>query len=366
MKGSLRLGKIFKVSIEIHWTFVFILFWVIFSELRSGGTMENAMMSVFFVLMLFVCVVLHEFGHILVARKYGSVTKKITLLPIGGIASMDRIPEKPKQELLVAIAGPAVNIAISLLLLLVVPISFLSEQDPEYLETMLEHVTFQNMLLYLLAANVMLALFNFIPAFPMDGGRIFRAIMAMKVGRVRATKIAARLGQFLAIIFFFVGLFYNPFLIFIALFIFIGAFGESQYVQQEALIKGYKVKDAMLTQISVLTPENTIGDAVRLLLIGTEKNFIVSEGSKIVGIVYHNDIIEHSHQKNMPVRNVMKTAFQTLDINTSLKEVFKIISRQRKNFFPVLQNQELKGAIDLTNLSEFILIQSKLMEASEK
>lgn len=365
MRGSLRLGKVSNVSIEIHWTFVFILLWVIFSELKSGGTMENAMMSVIFVLLLFLCVILHEFGHILVARKYGSVTKKITLLPIGGVASMDKIPEKPKQELLVAIAGPAVNIVISVLLLLFVPIAFLAKQDSASLEAMLEHVTFQNILFYLLVANVVLAVFNFIPAFPMDGGRIFRALVAMKTGRVRATRIAAALGQLLAILFFFIGLFYNPFLIFIALFIFLGAFGENQYVQQSVLIKDNKVGDAMMTNFSILTPEETVENAIALLIAGTEKNFIVMNGAEIAGIAYQNDIIKHADQKIRPIREIMQTTYETLHVDTPLKEAYLLMNRHQKHFFPVLEGQRLVGAIDLTNLSEFILIQSKLVEIPE-
>lgn len=365
MKGSLRLGKVSNVSIEIHWTFVLILFWVVFSELKSGGTAENAFMSVIFVLLLFVCVVLHEFGHILTARKFGSVTRKITLLPIGGVASMDKIPEKPRQELLVAIAGPAVNIAISLLLLFFVPISFLQEQDTASLEAMLERVTFQNILFFLFAANIMLAVFNFIPAFPMDGGRIFRALVAMKVGRVRATRIAAALGQMLAVVFFFIGLFYNPFLIFIALFIFLGAFGENQYVQQEALIKDRKVGDAMMTNFTILSPEESVGKAIALLISGTEKNFIVMNGSEIAGIAYQNDIIKNAHQKSLAIKELMETTYEQLDVSTPLKEAFLLMNRHQKQFFPVVENRSLVGAIDITNLSEFILIQSKLIDAAE-
>ena len=278
---------------------------------------------------------------------------------------MDKIPENPKQELLVAIAGPAVNIAISLLLLIFIPVSFLTEQDTASLEAMLQRVTFQNILFFLFAANIMLAVFNFIPAFPMDGGRIFRALVAMKAGRIKATRIAATLGQILAVVFFFVGMFYNPFLIFIALFIFLGAFGENQYVQQEALIQGRRVGDAMMTNFTVLGPKETVGNAVSLLISGTEKNFIVMNGAQIAGIAYQNNIIEHADQKTLPIEKIMKTSYETLAVDTPLKEAFILMNQHQKQFFPVVDGQKLVGAIDVTNLSEFILIQSKLMETQE-
>ena len=362
MKGSLKLGKLFNVPIEIHWTFIFILIWVVFSEIKNGGTIENALMSVVFVLLLFVCVVLHEFGHILTARKFGVKTKRITLLPIGGMASMDKIPEKPKQELLVAVAGPAVNIVVATILLLFLPLDWLVQLDQAELETLLLHIDIQNLLIYLLAANMMLALFNFIPAFPMDGGRIFRALLAMKIGRVKATRIATIVGQFLAIVFFFIGLFYNPFLILIALFIFIGAYGENEFVQQEAVTKGHRVKEAMLTNLSVLRPDDTVARVIELLLSGTEKDFVVADKDEIHGVLYQKDIIDHVKDGGTPVKDIMDVSFKSISQNANLSDVLKLINVKRKNFFPVLDEGKLVGAIDLTNLSEFILIQSQLMK----
>ena len=361
MKGVLNLGKLFNVSIEVHWTFIFILIWVIFLELKSGGTIQNALMSTIFVLLLFVCVVFHEFGHILTARKFGVRTKKITLLPIGGVASMDTIPENPKQELLISLAGPAVNIGIAIILLMFIPTSFFFDQDPTQIEEALTHVTPKNLLIYLFSANIVLAIFNFIPAFPMDGGRVLRAILAMKMDRVTATQIASGIGQFLALIFVFFGILYNPFLIIIALFIFFGAYGENKMVQQLSLLKGHRVKEAMLTNISILKPENTIEDVVELLLSGTEKSFVVTQGSQIVGILHHRDIIKNSNNKNKLVKDVMSQSFKSLDINTELKDIFKLINTEKSDFFPITDKGNLTGAIDLNNLTEFMLIQANLI-----
>lgn len=361
MKGVLNLGKLFNVNIEIHWTFIFILAWVIFLELKSGGTIENALMSTVFILLLFVCVVCHEFGHILTARKFGVTTKKITLLPIGGVASMETIPENPKEELLISLAGPAVNILIALGLSLFINISIFLDQNPTQIEETLSHVTPQNLLIYLFSANIALAIFNFIPAFPMDGGRVLRAILAMKMDRVTATNIASGIGQFVALIFVFVGILYNPFLIVIALFIFFGAYGENKMVRQLALLKGHKVQEAMLTNISILKPDDTIEDVIELLLSGTEKSFVVTENSKIVGILYHKDIIKNSKNKSLSIRDIMSKSFKTIHMDSDLKEIFKLINTEKRDFFAVIDDDTLVGAIDLSNLSEFMLIQSNLI-----
>ncbi len=361
MKGVLNLGKLFNVNIEIHWTFIFILLWVLFLELKSGGTFQNAMMSIVFIMLLFVCVVFHEFGHILTARKFGVTAKKITLLPIGGVAAMETIPENPKQELLISLAGPAVNILIALVLSLFINTSFFFDQDPGQVEEALSHVTPQNLLIYLFSANIALAIFNFIPAFPMDGGRVLRAILAMKTDRVTATNIASGIGQFIALVFVFVGILYNPFLIVIALFIFFGAYGENKMVRQLALLKGHKVHEAMLTNISVLKPDNTIEDAIELLLSGTEKNFVITQNTKITGILYHKDIIRNSKNKSLSIQDVMSKSFKHIDVRADLKEIFKLINTEKKDFFAVTDNDILVGAIDLTNLSEFMLIQSNLI-----
>ncbi|WP_027395777.1 site-2 protease family protein [Aquimarina latercula] len=361
MKGSLFLGRVFNVAIKVHWTFLLIIAWVSFLELKRGGNVQNVLMSIFFVLLVFICVVLHEFGHILTARKFGVSTKKITLLPIGGIASMDTIPENPKEELLISLAGPAVNIVIALLLVLFIPFELLVGQDSSYMDSNLSHVTIENLVFYLFSTNVILALFNFIPAFPMDGGRIFRALLALRMDRVKATSIATGLGEIIAFVFLLIGALYNPFLILIALFIYFGATSENKMVRQLALIKGHSVKEAMLTKITVLKPDNTIGDVIDILLKSTEKNFIVVEDSKIIGILHHQDILSKSKNKDLRIKDIMDISFASIDAAEELKEVFVLMNTKKKDFFAVTSNNELVGAIDLPNISEFILIQSNLI-----
>jgi predicted transcriptional regulator len=205
-----------------------------------------------------------------------------------------------------------------------------------------------------------LVLFNVIPAFPMDGGRIFRALLAMNMNRVKATQIAARVGQFIAVIFLLLGLLFNPFLIFIALFVFLGAYGENLLVQHLAIIEGFKVRDAMLTDITKLKVNNTMAEVVEILLAGSENNFIVIERDSIAGILYHEDIIKNSKNRTTTVKDIMASKFKTLKIDQDLKMIYRLVYGGKKSFFPVVDKNKLVGAIDSENLNEFILLQSKL------
>jgi Zn-dependent protease len=220
MRSSLKVASIFGIEVRIHLTFLLFLAWIWFSYYQVAG-FEGAVQGVLFILALFACVLLHEFGHAFAARGFGIETPDITLLPIGGVARLSRIPEKPWQELVVAIAGPLVNVVIAAALIFVIHTNATLEQL-EYLES-----PRIELLAKLASVNVMLVLFNLIPAFPMDGGRVLRALLAMAMPYARATQIAAWIGQGLAVVFAIVGIFVNPWLIFIAFFIFAGA-------QQEA------------------------------------------------------------------------------------------------------------------------------------
>lgn len=361
MKGVLKLGQIAGINIEVHWTFTLILVWVVFLDLQSGGNAKSSLLNVALILVLFFCVVLHELGHALTAKRFKINTQKITLLPIGGVASLDKIPEDPGQELLVAIAGPAVNILIALALMIVIPFQNYFGLTPEEIEQLFSTVNLQNFLFFIFIANIMLVTFNLIPAFPMDGGRALRALLSFKMDRVKATNIAAKVGQVFAVLFFMLGLLYNPFLVLIALFIFIGAYAENKMVQQISILKGHKVKEAMLTNITLLKPENTIQDVIEILLAGTEKDFVVLSDDHIVGILYHKDIISHGKQGSLLVGEIMNRSFKTIEESSEIKDIFSFIKKDRKSFFPVTRNQKLVGAIDMSNIGEFILIQSNLI-----
>ncbi|WP_079512786.1 site-2 protease family protein [Maribacter arcticus] len=358
MKGVLKIGRVSGIKIEVHWTFTLLLIWVAFLEIQKGSDLNRILLNEALILVLFVCVILHELGHALTAKKFGVKTKNILLLPIGGVATLEKMPEKPAQELWIALAGPAVNVVIAILLLLVVPVRSYFNFDSIVLEEMLYEPTLQNFLFYLFIANVMLVVFNLIPAFPMDGGRVLRALLSFKLGRVSATNIAASIGQGLAIIFFVLGLFFNPFLILIALFIFLGAYGENQMVKQGDLLEGHVVKEATLTNITRLRPSNNLQEVIDILLAGTEKDFVVIENEKILGILTQKDIIKHAKTPSVLVGDIMQRKFKTVDVTTEIMKVLQSIRKEESDFYPVVENGQLVGAIDTTNISEFILLKT--------
>ncbi len=360
MKGTLKLGKIAGIKIEVHWTFSLLLIWIVFLDIQRGGNLSSSILNIIFILLLFVCVVLHELGHALTAKRFNIKTKGITLLPIGGVASLEKMPEKPKQELLVALAGPAVNVLIALLLLLLVPWQEYIAMDAESLEQLFVSPSINTLLLYLLVANIMLVGFNMIPAFPMDGGRVLRALLAFSMDRRKATEIASSLGQVMAVIFFVLGLLYNPFLVLIALFIFIGAYGENKMVKQSSLVAGHLVREATLTNITILNPGTLLSEIIDILIAGTEKDFIVMEGDEIKGLLYHKVILQNAKNTHLTAGELMQTQFVALRDSGELQEFFNLMTSQKNLFFPVIDlENKVIGAIDMSNVSEFLVLKAE-------
>ncbi len=360
MKGTLKLGRIAGISIEVHWTFSLLLIWVVFLDIQRGGNLSSSLLNIAFILLLFICVVLHELGHALTARRFKIKTKGITLLPIGGVASLEKMPEKPGQELLVALAGPAVNVVIALFLLLLVPWQEYINMDAESLEQLLTTPSISTISFFLLVANIMLVGFNMIPAFPMDGGRVLRALLAFGMDRRKATEIAASLGQLMAVIFFVLGLLYNPFLVLIALFIFIGAYGENKMVKQTSLVAGHLVHEATLTNITILHPGTLLTDIIDILIAGTEKDFIVMEGDEIKGLLYHKVILQNAKNTHLTAGELMHTQFVALRDSSPLQGFFDLMSSQKNLFFPVIdQDNKVIGAIDMSNVSEFLVLKAE-------
>src|SRR5271169_686185 len=240
MLWSVNIGSIAGTAIKIHITFLMFLVWIFAAGWAHGGP-EAAMGSLIFVVLLFACVLAHEFGHILTARAFGVATPDVILLPIGGVARLERIPEKPSEEFLIAIAGPLVNVVIALVLMVAMR-AHLSTQNLAAVES-----TSVSLVDRLAEVNLFLALFNLIPAFPMDGGRVLRALLATRLGYVRATEVAAAIGQFVAFPLGFIGLMYNPLLIFIAIFVYLAASAEAHVVAIRAMSRGVPVSAAMMT-----------------------------------------------------------------------------------------------------------------------
>ncbi|MEJ2162947.1 MAG: site-2 protease family protein [Robiginitalea sp.] len=364
MKGSLLLGKIGGIKIVVHWTFTLLLIWVLFSTFQQGGNTAMALFNVVLIMVLFLCVVLHELGHARMAKRFGINTRSITLLPIGGVASLERMPEKPTEELAVALAGPAVNVLIALLLLVIVPVQKYSGYTPEQWESFFTSPGLDTFLVYLLMANVLLVVFNLIPAFPMDGGRVLRALLGFSFNRAKATEIAARLGQAVSFIFLLLGLFFNPFLVIIAIFVFFGAYAENKMVQQDYQLRGHQVREALLTDITLLHPEDSLQKAVDTILKGTEKDFIITRDQSVAGILTNNTILKNAGQPEQLIETLMQTEYHTVRPDTGLPAAIKLMTEKQQKFIPVLQGETLVGAISSENISEFILLRANLSPAS--
>lgn len=282
---SWSIGRLAGIEVRVHATFLVLLGWVGLSHLLQGHGLSAALAGLALVGAVFGIVVLHELGHALTARRFGIRTRDITLLPIGGIARLERMPKDPKQELLVAVAGPAVNVALAAALFAVV-LALGASPIPPTLALVGGPLAAK-----LMWINVALALFNLIPAFPMDGGRVLRAALALRMDYVRATDIAARVGQGAALLFGLIGLFANPFLVFIALFVWIGAQQEADHAHVEADLAGTRVDEAMVTEFATLRPDESVASAARLIIHGFQDDLPVVDGMRLLGLLGREDVL---------------------------------------------------------------------------
>lgn len=340
----------------MHVTFLLLIAFVVLPPLLMGRDVSVALDSLLFVLALFACVVAHEYGHALTARRFGIKTRDITLLPIGGVARLEKMPDEPRQEFLVALAGPVVNVVIAAVLFAIltltgewVPLTDLSPNDGSFLQR-------------LLVVNIILVLFNLIPAFPMDGGRVLRALLATRMEYARATQLAATLGQGIALLFGLVGLFTNPFLLFIALFVWIGASQEASAAQVKAALEGVPVREAMLTNFETIGRMDSLERATELILAGTQHDFPVVENGRVMGMLTRNEIIRALAQqgKETLVFNVMHRDVPMLQENDLLESVAARFEASGLSTLPVTEQGKLIGLLTLENIGEFMMIRSAL------
>lgn len=352
MKYSLSLGKLFGIPVNIHWTFSILIIYIVFRNLASGSDTNQMLWSVLFILAIFGCVTLHELGHALAARRYHIKTKDITLLPIGGVARLESMPEKPLHELWVAIAGPLVNFGIAVMLLPAVR----HQADPDNLETLMT-INGSTFLFNLLFVNLWLGLFNLLPAFPMDGGRVLRALLALRLPRYQATRIAATLGQVLAIAFVILGFFGNPFLIFIGLFIFLGAESEAEFVKAQWLLTGYHVADATMRNYPTLQASQTVQEAINQLLNSQCRSFLILDHDQPVGTLNRDEIIRAISEQKQTARvsEVMNPKLASLQADMPLADAWKEL-QEHKSLMPVFDGPVLAGVVDPENLIEFMMI----------
>lgn len=354
MKWSWKIGEFRGIGVYMHATFLILIGFVVLSHWSTGSGVGKTLEGVGFILVLFGCVVLHEFGHALTAARFGIKTRDITLLPIGGLARLERMPDEPLQELWVALAGPAVNVAIAALLLVVV--QFTNSWAP------LEELTISSgpFVERLMMVNVILAVFNMLPAFPMDGGRVLRALLATRIEYTRATHIAANIGQGMALGFGFLGFFFNPFLLFIALFVWIGAAQEASIVQMKSALAGIPVVRAMITDFRALTAREPLARAVEHILAGSQQDFPVTDSGQVVGILTRQDLLVELTRRGQeaPVGEAMRHEFETVDASEMLETAFQRLQSCPCRTAPVIRSGELVGLLTMENVGEFVAIQA--------
>jgi stage IV sporulation protein FB len=357
MSWSLNIGKVAGTVVRIHLTFLLFLAWIFAASYASGG-IATAWDSLAFMVLLFLCVLLHEFGHIFTARAFGVPTPYVTLLPIGGVAQLERIPEEPWEEFLIAIAGPLVNVVIAAVLVYGFGANLHASAAAAVDNLKIPLVD------RLAAVNLFLALFNMIPAFPMDGGRVLRALLASRLGYVRATEIAAMIGQFVAFALGFIGLMANPILIFIAIFVYLAASSEAHMVALRAASRGVPVSYAMMTQFATLPPEAHIDEAVQTLLQTSQGEFPVVDGAgKPVGVLGRADLIRtiKTHGPDVRVADAMVAEMPTISHRATLEQAFKLLQQKSAQAVGITDaGGKLVGFVTSETIAEMMMLQEAL------
>jgi stage IV sporulation protein FB len=357
MSWSVNIGSIAGTAIRIHFTFLLFLVWIFVASWAAGGP-AAAWSGLSFMVLLFTCVLAHEFGHIFTARAFGVPTPDVTLLPIGGVARLARIPEKPSEEFLVAIAGPMVNVVIAFALVLFAG----AHLDPAKLAAMESAQV--SLVDRLASVNLFLAVFNMIPAFPMDGGRVLRALLAIKLGHVRATEIAAAIGQLVAFALGFVGLFGNPLLIFIAVFVYLAASSEAHLVAVRAMTRDVPVAAAMMTELATLTPDEHIDAAIETLLRTSQSEFpVIDEGHRLAGLLDRDGMIRalKTLGPDARVAQAMTTDVPTVGSRSCLEDAFRLLQEKSAPAVGVVDAAgRLVGLITAETVGEMLMVQKAM------
>lgn len=360
-RWSWRIGRIIGIDLYVHATFPLLFLWIALSGLGRANA-RTVVATLLLTLAVFVIVVLHECGHALMARRYGIRTRDITLLPIGGIARLERMPRDARQELLVALAGPAVNLLLAALFY-----AALAVAGPANVRVALEagaiSMTLTSVLAQLVGINVSLALFNLVPAFPMDGGRVLRALMVMRThDYVKATVSAARVGRVFGLIFALMGIFWleSPTLALIALFVWIAATSEAVAVQTAAALDHVSLSGIMITDFRTLAPNDTLMTAAELTLDGFQHDFPVVENGTLAGMLTQRGLIRALAQQGGHARvgDVMQRNISTASVDDTAQSAVERLVSERTTSLPVMNGRDLVGVLTTENLSEFLSLRA--------
>jgi Zn-dependent protease/predicted transcriptional regulator len=354
MRGAYQIISIRGIKINIHWTFLLLFVWVLLINANAGNNVEQMSWSILFLLAVFACITLHELGHALTAARFGIKAKEIMLLPIGGIASIEKFPENPRQELAISIAGPLVNLVIAGILWLFIPNLSLVEYD-QHISIMHGHDFLYNLRI----VNIALAVFNLIPAFPMDGGRILRALLGFKLNYIQATTIAATIGKIIAVLLIVLGIvLINPFLPLIGIFIIFSAGAEEYYLRLKSLVKGIKLNEVLMYDYNSLQAGMTVQEAGNILNSNHSKYFILMGGVNPIGTINRMEIVKALAEMNYnePVKNLVKEKLEYLNGDKEIDTVLEKLARNDEHIYPVMDNSHFIGVVNLNHIMEYLLL----------
>ncbi len=356
MKWSIKIGRFVGIDVYMHLTFLLLIGWVALVHWQQGRSIGAMVAGVLFILAIFLCVVLHEFGHALMARRYGIATRDIILLPIGGVARLQKIPSQPVQELWVALAGPTVNVIIAVALF--VWLQATASWEPVERLT----VTTGPFLERLMAVNMFMIVFNMLPAFPMDGGRVLRAVMATRMAYGRATRTAASIGRGMAVLFGLMGLVYNPMLLFIAIFVWLGATQEERLIRLKSAVGGIPVNEVMVDKYATLAIDDSLQHAADLTMESNQKDFPVVRDGLLEGVLRQTDLLKalSNQGAQATVASVLRTDGPTVETVDMLDAVIAKLSECQCELLPVIRQGKLVGVVTAERLGAFMRLREAM------
>jgi Zn-dependent protease/predicted transcriptional regulator len=347
LRWSWKLGSLAGIPVRLHVTMLILLGWIALSYTLRGANLTTMLTGIALVACVFAIIVIHEMAHALTARRFGVVTQDIVLLPIGGMSRMEELPSRPRQELLVALAGPAVNVVLAGLLALYVWATGGVFRPGDAFDL---RGAFTAQLLWI---NVVLAVFNLLPAFPMDGGRALRALLAMKLGRPRATRIASAIGKTLAALFVVVGLAGNWLLVLIGAFVWIAASQEAAQVALKSRIEGIPVASAMIRQVDVLEADQPIADATAHMLATGHRQLPVVDHGRVAGIITANDLAASRGDPDAEVATVMRRGVPQVAANDTLDHAVEVLQHAHNDVALVVDHDAVVGILTLEQVAAY-------------
>jgi Zn-dependent protease len=356
MAWSWKIARIKGIDVSIHFTFPLLLLWIGLNYWKTTQNWTMVVQGLSLIILLFTCVVLHEFGHALTARRFGIKTRSITLLPIGGVAAMEAMPRDPRQEILVAAAGPAVNLVIAAVLWLWLALTGVGGGASNLL------TGGSSMLYQLMVINLVLAVFNLLPAFPMDGGRVLRAALSLRMDREEATRKAVAVGQSLAAVMFAFGLLYNPFLMLIAVFVWFAAAAElSAEIMHSALFKA-TAGHSMITRFEALQGSDRLQHAVDLTLSGNQRHFPVHTQGRPLYLLTQTDMLKalRAQGEGVAIGELPLRELPCIEAGTTMETIFARLQDLEAPLLGVTEREQLVGIIDLENVIELINIEEAI------